>query len=303
MELRHLRYFIAVAESKGFSHAARRLYVSQSAISEQIGDLEREIGVELLSRNRRQVALTEQGGIFLDEAKKIIANADGAVEMVRRSARGEVGTLRIGFFTNGVGEFFSRLIREFRRDHPEVRLSLFEMAALQQMEALANNAIDIAITRPLDPRFVGILDSELLFKEPIVAVLPREHPLAAPTVKLSSLASEPLVLIEREAWPLLFDAIITLCSQAGFSPQIANMSGRTPAVLTLVAAGEGISLMTAGVKRFLFKELVFCKLRPTVSMGLVIAWRAQERSTIVKAFLDLVRSHKADIRKSAANPG
>jgi DNA-binding transcriptional LysR family regulator len=302
MELRHLRYFIAVAELKGFSHAARRLYVSQSAISEQIGDLEREIGVELLLRNRRQVALTEPGNIFLQEAKKIVASAERAVELAQRSARGEIGTLRIGFFTNGVGEFFSRLIREFRRDHPEVRLSLFEMAALQQMEALANNAIDVAITRPLDPRFEGILESELLFEEPIVAVLPREHPLAAPTVKLSALASEPLVLIEREAWPLLFDAIITLCSQAGFSPRIANMSGRTPAVLTLVAAGEGISLMTAGVKRFLFKELVFCQLKPTTSMGLVIAWRAQDRSRIVEAFLGLVRSRREDIRRSVAHP-
>ncbi len=302
MELRHLRYFIAVAEMKGFSHAARRLYVSQSAISEQIADLERELGVELLSRNRRQVVVTEQGGVFLEEAKKIVAAAENAVEIVRRSARGEIGTLRIGFFTNGVGEFFSRLIRQFRSDYPEVRLSLFEMAALQQMEALANGSIDVAITRPLDPRFAGVLESELLFEEPIVAVLPREHPLAAPTVELSALAFEPLVLIEREAWPLLFDAIITLCSQAGFSPRIANMSGRTPAVLTLVAAGEGISLMTAGVKRFLFKELVFCKLTPTSSMGLVVAWRAQNKSRILEAFLSLVRSEKETIRRSVASP-
>jgi DNA-binding transcriptional LysR family regulator len=302
MELRHLRYFIAVAEWKGFSHAARQLYVSQSAISEQIADLEREIGVELLSRSRRQVALTEQGGIFLEEAKKILAAADEAVELTRRSARGEIGTLRIGFFTNGVGEFFSRLIRDFRLAHPEVRLSLFEMAALQQMDALANHSIDIAITRPLDPRFEGILQSELLFEEPIVAVLPREHPLAAPTIQLGSLASEPLVLIEREAWPFLFDAIITLCSRAGFSPRIANMSGRTPAVLTLVAAGEGISLMTAGVKRFLFEELVFCKLEPTCSMGLVVAWRAQEKSRLVEAFLGLVRARKNDIRGAVVPP-
>ena len=254
--------------------------------------------MELLSRNRRQVALTEQGIVFLQEAKKIVAAADRAVEMAQRSARGEIGTLRIGFFTNGVGEFFSSLIREFRREHPEVRLSLFEMAALQQMDALTNNAIDIAFTRPLDARFEGVLESELLFEEPIVAVLPREHPLAAPTVKLSALASEPLVLIEREAWPSLFDTIITLCSQAGFSPHIANMSGRTPAVLTLVAAGEGISLMTAGVKRFLFKELVFCQLTPTSSMGLVVAWRIRDNSRIVAAFLSLIRSRKEDIQRS-----
>ena len=298
MELRHLRYFIAVAELKGFSHASRQLYVAQSAISEQIADLEHELGVALLSRSRRQVTLTEQGEVFLEEAKRIIASADHAVEMVRRSARGEIGTLRIGFFTNGVGEFFSNLIREFRLRHPDVRLTLFEMAALQQMEALANDKIDVAFTRPLDRRFEDQLEAEVLFEEPIVAVLPRGHPLTAGPVQLSALASEPFVLIDRDAWPLLFDAIITLCSQAGFSPRIVNSSGRTPAVLTLVAAGEGIGLMTAGVKRFLFKELVFCPLTPTSSLALVIAWRAKNKSKIVEEFLDLVRSRRNEIRQS-----
>ncbi len=111
MELRHLKYFVAVAEWKGFSHAARRLYISQSAISEQISDLEREIGVQLLHRNRRQVALTDEGKVFLEEAKKLLCAADHAVQMAQRSMRGEVGTLRIGFFTNGIGVFFSQLIR------------------------------------------------------------------------------------------------------------------------------------------------------------------------------------------------
>ncbi len=298
MELRHLRYFIAVAELKGFSHASRQLYVAQSAISQQIADLEHELGVALLSRNRRQVALTEQGEVFLEEARKIIAASDHAVEMARRSARGEIGTLRIGFFTNGVGEFFSNLIREFRRTHPEVKLTLFEMAALQQMEALADDKIDVAFTRPVDRRFEDQVEAETLFEEPIVAVLPRGHPLAPGPVQLSSLASEPFVLIDRDAWPHLFDAIITLCSQAGFSPRIVNVSGRTPAVLTLVAAGEGIALMTAGVKRFLFRELVFCPVVPTSSLGLVIAWKTRSKSKIVEEFLELVRSSRDEIRRS-----
>src|ERR1700733_11391249 len=184
MELRHLKYFVAVAEWKGFSHAARRLYVSQSAISEQVADLEREVGVQLLYRSRREVALTDEGEVFLEEAKKVLAAVDHAVEMARRSKRGEVGTLRIGFFTNGIGVFFSTLIREFRKSHPEVRLSLFEMSARPQMEALANNEIDIAFTRELDPQFAATLTSELLFEEPIVAVLPRDHPLAGRPVAL-----------------------------------------------------------------------------------------------------------------------
>jgi DNA-binding transcriptional LysR family regulator len=298
VELRHLRYFIAVAELKGFSQASRQLYVAQSAISQQIADLEHELGVALLLRNRRQVALTEQGEVFLEEAKKIIAASDDAVEMVRRSARGEIGTLRIGFFTNGVGEFFSDLIREFRHRRPEVKLLLFEMAALQQMESLANDKIDVAFTRPIDRRFEDLVEAEVLFEEPIVAILPRGHPLAPGPVQLSSLASEPFVLIDRDAWPLLFDAIITLCSQAGFSPRIVNVSGRTPAVLTLVAAGEGIALMTAGVKRFLFTELVFCPVVPTSSLALVIAWRTKNKSKIVEEFLELVRSKRDEIRQS-----
>jgi len=296
VELRHLKYFVAVAEWKGFSHAARRLYVSQSAISEQISDLEREIGVQLLDRNRRQVALTDEGKIFLEEAKKILCSVDHAVELAQRSTRGEVGTLRIGFFTNGIGVFFSRLIREFRASHPDVRLSLFEMSARTQMEALANHEIDIAFTRELDAQFATVLTSEPLFEEPLVVVLPQEHPLASGPVTLSALASERFVLIERDSWPTLFDSIITLCSSVGFSPQIANTAARWPAVLALVEAGEGVGLVTAGVQRFRFSGVSYCQVTPTRSIGVALAWRANEESRIVEAFLDLVRKQKGKIR-------
>jgi len=296
VELRHLKYFVAVAEWKGFSHAARRLYVSQSAISEQISDLEREIGVQLLHRSRRQVALTDEGKIFLEEAKKILCSVDQAVELAQRSTRGEVGNLRIGFFTNGIGVFFSRLIREFRASHPDVRLSLFEMSARPQMDALANHEIDIAFTRELDAQFATVLTSEPLFEEPLVAVLPRDHPLASGAVTLSALASERFVLIERDVWPTLFDSIIALCSSVGFSPQIANTAARWPAVLALVEAGEGVGLVTAGVQRFRFSGVSYCQVTPTRSIGVALAWRANEESRIVEAFLDLVRNQKGKIR-------
>jgi DNA-binding transcriptional LysR family regulator len=302
VELRHLRYFVAVAEWKGFSHAARRLYISQSAISEQIADLEREIGVQLLHRNRRQVALTDEGKVFLDEARKLLSSADHAVQMAQRSMRGEVGTLRIGFFTNGIGVFFSRLIREFRVSHPDVKLSLFEMSSRPQMDALANNEIDIAFTRQLDPQFATVLASELLFEEPIVAVLPFDHPLAGGPVELHMLAPERFVLIDREIWPTLFDSIITLCSSAGFSPQIANTAARWPAVLALVEAGEGVGLVTAGVQRFRFSGVSFCQLTPTRSIGVTLAWRTNEKSRIVEAFLNLVRNRKERIRGSQDGP-
>jgi DNA-binding transcriptional LysR family regulator len=302
MELRHLRYFIAVAEWKGFSHAARRLYISQSAISEQISDLESEIGVQLLLRNRRQITLTDAGQVFLEEAKKVLSAADHAIESAQRSKQGQMGNLRIGFFTNGIGVFFSSLIREFRKTHPDVKLSLFEMSARLQMEALINNEIDIAFTRELDPQFTPALTSELLFTEPLVAVLPRDHRLAGAPVELSDLAAEQFVLIERDAWPTLFDSIITLCSSAGFSPQIANTAARWPAVLALVEAGEGIGLVTAGVERFQFGGVSYSPLTPRTFIGVALAWRTQENSSIVKAFLSLVRDQKSEIHGYRSAP-
>jgi DNA-binding transcriptional LysR family regulator len=219
MELRHLRYFLSVADCEGFSPAARKLHVSQSAISEQIRNLEEEIGVPLIDRNQRHLKLTPHGEIFLEEARNVLSAADHAVEMAQRSARGETGNLAIGFFVWGVGAFFPKLIREYRRRYPGVRLSLFEMTAAAQNEAFASGRIDIGFTRPLEPPFSETLESELLYRDPIVAVLPRTHPLAKGSIRVEALAGERFVLCDRASSPTLFDSIIALCRNAGFSPR------------------------------------------------------------------------------------
>ncbi len=298
MELRHLRYFVAVVEYGGFSHAARRLYVAQSAISEQIKDLEDEVGVALLHRNRRQVTPTPEGEAFLREAKKVLAAADNAIETAQRSKRGEIGSLSIGFFTGGAGAFFPRLIREFRHSHPDVRVSLFEMSARENWEALAAGQIDLAFTRPFEQPFASGIRFELLLEEEVMAVLPREHRLASSAIKLKALASEPFVLINRDTWPPFFDLALSLCSRAGFAPRIANTTGRWPGVLTFVEAGEGISLVTEGVKRLRSTGLAFCKIIPTASIGLGIAWKSPQESEIVRAFVNLVRESKDKIARS-----
>jgi DNA-binding transcriptional LysR family regulator len=295
MELRHLRYFIAVVEYGGFSHAARRLYVAQSAISDQIKDLEDEVGVALLNRNRRSVTPSPAGEIFLREAKKVLAAADHAIELAQRSERGEIGSLSIGFFTGSIGAFFPRLIREFRRRHPDVRVSLFEMMANENKEALIAGRIDLAFTRPLEQPFAEGFKFESLLNEEIVAVLPREHRLASSTIKLKALASEPFVLIDRDTWPPFFDLALSLCNKAGFAPRIVNTTGRWPGVLTLVEAGEGVSLVTEGVKRFRSNGLVFCNIVPTASIGLGVAWRSSHEGVIVRAFLNLLRESKGKI--------
>src|ERR1700737_364110 len=178
MELRHLRYFCAVADHGSFSEAGRQLRVSQSAISEQISDLEREVGGSLLNAAPGRARLTPHGELFLAEARKTLLAADRAVEITNRSLLGQVGSLSIGFFLWGAGGFFARIIRDYRKLHPDIKLSLYEMRTPEQMEALTAGKIDVAFARPLEPPFARTLRAELLFLVLVVAVLSLDHPLA-----------------------------------------------------------------------------------------------------------------------------
>ena len=249
MELRHLRYLAAVAEYGTFREASHRLHVSQSAISEQIADLEDEIGGPLLDRGQRSTRLTAQGRVFLEEARKPLASADRALDLTRRSLLGQEGSLAIGFFLWGAGGFFANIIREYRKLHPQVKVSLFEMHTSVQMDAFKTGKIDVGFTRPLEPPFDRTLRAELLYKDPVVAVMPRDHPLAKGSVHIEALAHERFVMCDRSVTPTLFDSILSLCTSAGFSPDIVNTSATWSGVLTLVESGEGIALVPWGVRR------------------------------------------------------
>ncbi len=302
MELRHLRYFCAVADGQSFTEASRQMHISQSTISEQINDLEAEVGGALLDRSSRRIRLTPQGLIFLAEARKTLIAADRAVDMTQRSLAGKVGTLSIGFFLWGAGGFFPRIIREYRRLHPEVRLSLSEMDTPAQMEALESGKLDAGFTRPLQPPFDRVLHSELLYQDPIVAVLPRDHPLVGRTIDVRELAAERFVLCERRVTPSLFDNILGLCTGAGFSPEIVNTSTTWAGVLTLVESGEGVSLVPAGVRHLRTRGVVFRRLRPeTVRVGLSVAWHPERAGVILRDFLELLRENKERIGRSGGN--
>jgi DNA-binding transcriptional LysR family regulator len=294
MELRHLRYFCAVAANQGFSRTARALHVSQSAISEQVSDLEREIGVALLVRGQQKTRLTPHGEIFLDEAKKILAAADQAVETVRRSARGEIGTLTIGFFNGGTGDEVPAIIRKFRRRHPSVRVSVVDLVPSEQSQALVNGTLDVAFTRPLEPPFDQLLRSELMYQDPLIAAIPKDHPLARGPLDLRTLARERFVLVARETAPSLFGKIMALCSEAGFSPQIVATGSVWSSVILLVQAGEGIAILPSNLQqRGSFGDLRFCPLTNRgASIALVIAWSPERESPVQKAFVDLVREHR-----------
>ncbi len=302
MELRHLRYFCAVADFGTFSKAGRELHVSQSAISEQIADLEREIGGALLDRGTRRTRLTPQGQVFLAEARKTLIAADRAVDMTKRSMQGQVGTLAIGFFLWGAGGFFARIIREYRKLYPNVKLSLYEMHTLVQMDALTTGKIDVGFTRPLEPPFDRTLQAELLYRDPIVVALPKDHRLAGGPVRVDALAGERFVTCERENTPALYDSMLALCSSAGFSPQIVNSSSTWSSVLTLVESGEGVALVPSGVRHLRTPGVVFCELQPeTTHIGIAVAWNPENAGPIQRDFLRLVRENKERIQKSSGN--
>jgi DNA-binding transcriptional LysR family regulator len=294
MELRHLRYFCAVAANEGFSRSARELHVSQSAISEQMADLEREIGVILLARGRQKTKLTPHGEIFLAEAKKVLAAAENAVQTAQRSARGEIGTLTIGFFNGGTGAEVPNVIRNFRRSHPGVRVSVVEMIPSEQSKALIEGTLDIGFTRPLEPPVDQLLRSELMYQDPLIAALPKDHPLARGPIDLRKLARERFVLVARETSQSLFGKITALCSEAGFSPQIVATGTVWSSVILLVQAGEGVAILPSNLQqRGAFRDLVFCPLTNRgASIGLVMAWSPQREGPVQKVFLELVRDYR-----------
>src|SRR5881396_3796052 len=192
MELRHLRYFRVVAESKGFREAARRLHVVQPALSQTVSDLERKLGVRLLTRNSRSVRLTSEGEVFLKEANEILTHADRSVELAHGAARGEIGSLSIGFLGSATAFFLPRIIREFRRRFPGVRVSLHEIAPVPQIEGLRAGRLEVGFTRPVLATDGAWLRSECVYRDPLLAVLPEGHRAAArEAVAVKDLADEP----------------------------------------------------------------------------------------------------------------
>ncbi len=291
MELRHFRYFSAVAEQGSFSKAAKLLYISQSAISEQVGDLEREIGVTLFNRDGRSIALTPAGEVFLEEAREVLGAAKRAVEMAQGAQRGEIGTLRIGFFAGSIGLNFTKIVRRFRRQHPGVRLSLVEMSPSQQWQALVEGRIDVGFTRRLEPQYRDELAWETIRQDEIVAVLPKDHPLVPGPVNVRDLAKERFVLSSRETSPAVFDKVIELCSEAGFSPKIASISTVWSSVVLMVQAGEGISMLPLNYQQSRASDLAFCPLTAkNAAVDLIIAWSPKRDSAILKSFRLLVET-------------
>ncbi|CNC24773.1 LysR family transcriptional regulator [Yersinia frederiksenii] len=249
IELRHLRYFIAVAEELHFGRAAERLRISQPPLSQQIQILEEQIGARLLARNNRNVSLTQAGTLFLKESYQILAQVNSASEKAARLHRGESGELTIGFTSSAPFiSAVSKNLRAFRQLHPQVHIKMQEVNTKQQIEPLLDGRLDLGVMR--NTRLPDALQYRLLLREPLVAVVHEEHPLAAlPSIQYSSLAEQPFVFFAREVGTALYDEILTLLARAGITPYITQEVGEAMTIVGLVSSGLGVSILPASFTR------------------------------------------------------
>lgn len=291
MELRHLRYFIAVAEELHFGRAAQVLGISQPPLSQQIQALEEELGARLFERTNRRVALSEAGRLFLDEARQVLAQVDKAADVARRAQLGELGEMKIGFTSSApFNSSIPQAIFAFRQAFPAVHLNLLEMSSRDVAEALVEESIEIGVMRPF-PLADSLVAVEL-FREPLVAVIQAEHPLAEGSengLYIGALADEPFVFFPRSYGSGLYAQLLSLARQAGFSPHIAQEAGEAMTIIGLVSAGLGVSVLPASFQHMRIKGVVYRPLLDADSSTAV--WLVQRKgnlSPMAKAFAELV---------------
>ncbi|WP_321797251.1 LysR family transcriptional regulator [Caballeronia sp. J97] len=289
MELRHLRYFLAVAETANFTKAAEALGIGQPPLSQQVKALEKELDVTLFKRTARGAELTLAGRVFADEARRVLEDAQRAARAAKRAARGETGHLRVGFTgTAAFNEHVSGLIRKFREAFPDAELTLHEAASGVLLDELEAGQLDVVIVRP-ERRVADIVEQRDWLDEPLLVALPVAHPLASRRrIALAELADEPFVQVPRAAGGTLFDDIVAACAAAGFEPQLAQPAPQMTSAITLVAAGIGISIVPKAITQVRVAGVVY---RPLVARGLrarlALASRRDDPSPVVRNFLAL----------------
>jgi DNA-binding transcriptional LysR family regulator len=292
MELRHLRYFIAVAEELHFTRAAERLHIGQPPLSHAIQLLEADVGARLLERSKRWVRLTEAGKLFLADARRILALAEQAAETARRAERGEAGELRIGFtYSTPLTPLFAEVINRYRQEFPLVTLTLHEMATMRQLDAIGQRNLDLGFIRPPELTIPPAIKVTNLREDPLVAVLPVGHPLAAKeeAVAIRELADQPFVMYPPGAGTGIYPQVHRLCRAAGFVPRIAQTAGEASTIIGLVAAGSGITVLPASFDRIRMDGVCYRQIADKAATTLLLlAQRAGENSPLIDAFVALV---------------
>jgi DNA-binding transcriptional LysR family regulator len=290
VELRHLRYFVAVAEERHFGRAAERLHIAQPPLSQQIRRFEAELGEPLLYRTTRSVELAPAGEALLERAREILAAFDSAVEDARRAARGEYGRLAIGFTGSSTYAMLPTIAAAMRTELPGVVLDLQgELLTPAQVARLIDGTLDLGLLRP--PVRERELSTEVLHSEPLLAVLPNSHPLAnADAVPLELLREEPFVTYPSHFRSVVHDAVEDACAAHGFKPVAAHEVAETATLVSFVAAGLGVSLVPASVRNMTVEGAVYRPLiHDATRVELAVAWRRDDDRPVLTGALDVIR--------------
>jgi DNA-binding transcriptional LysR family regulator len=299
MELRHLRYFSTVATELHFGRAAEKLHIAQPPLSKQIQDLEAELGFELFNRTKRSVSLTPAGKEFLTEVERIFQQLDRAIDIGRKTSRGELGQISIGFVGSATYNILPVMLQKFRDRYPNVRIELHELTTDRQLVWLREGRIDLGLIRP--PVVERDLVSQVIFQESLVVALPSKHPLVTEAeIEISSLAAEPFILFPRQLAPGLYDPIIAICQAAGFSPQVVQECIQMQTIVSLVSANMGVSILPASIQEaqrqgVVYKPILSRSVRFAESKDLsgeklatiAIVWRINDDSPTMNRFLEI----------------
>lgn len=292
IELRHLRYFLAVAEELHFGRAAERVGVAQPALSQQIKRLEAEIGTPLFVRSTREVRLSAAGEALRPHALSALGEVAQGVVAAERASRGEVGHLTVGFIETAAGALVPAAVRRFRADRPDVGLTLRELAVDVQVEGLLTGKLDVGIVRP--PVSSQELMVEEVAEDRLLAAVPLAHPLASRRrISAAALTGEPLVALSREVVPGLYDQVVSLLAEQDSAARLTQEATSIQAVLGLVAAGLGIALLPTSARSLSRDGVAFVALAPSPRSIVCAVHRRGDDSPLVAAFLDAARRSAA----------
>ncbi len=309
-ELRHLRYFMAVAETGHMTRAAEQLGIQQPPLSIQIRALEKQLGLPLFHRRPRGMLLTDGGRLFVADARRILADVAAVEQRMERVARGEQGVLSVGFTSSAAAHTFTpEALRACRKEYPDIHLELSEQNAAELTEAVADARLHCALLRVPVARPDGMA-FEALLREPVVVALPVDHPLAARkggrqrVLSLADLRSESFILVRRPGAPGMYANIVALCEELGFRPRIAAEVERMMTNVNLVAAGSGISVVPASMQGMQADAVAYCPLAesPKLDAPITLAWREADCTGPTKTFVGLLRriARRYHTRSSAA---
>ena len=292
MDLRHFRYFQAVAEELSFSKAALRLRIAQPALSRAVQELERDVGTTLIDRNRRSVILTPAGTVMLREIALLLERLEDSLRRVRRTASGEEGELRLGYIGPPTRDFLGEVLKAYRERFPRVTVILEERTPERVWEMVSKGKLSIGLTRPVLAHEALGLRSMVLRDERFCVAVPNDHALAdRKTVSWKMLADEPVIVLARREGASSHDAILAACREAGFTPHLAHTPSLIGTILQYVEAGAGLGIVPESTIRA-SRTMKLVPLTPRHGIPLVMVWNEDEADSAALGFHDLLHAWK-----------